>query len=347
MLIDPFIAGRGDGFGGRRRGADSPTRRDAAPMPQAKGSAARANRRLWRDLHQGAATRAFRTALERLGGGLTAVRRPPRATPSSDRTERPARIYGIAVGADYGFSPNTMAGFALAAAAPISAWPMGWQWPSDLFQAGAFMRHNIGPAYMSGALAYGWQDVTTDRTVTIAGIDQLRAKFNANAFSGRVEGGYRFVDTGGSASRPMPPASSPPSICRPMPSRSSSGANTFALGYGAKSVTDTRSELGLRTDRSFAMQNAMLTLRGRAAWAHDFNPDRAVAATFQTLPGARFIVNGARAGARFRADHRLGRNEVAERLVDGRHVRRRVLQRHALAMPARASCDTRGRMQSP
>ena len=29
------------------------------------------------------------------------------------------------------------------------------------------------------------------------------------------------------------------------------------------------------------------------AWAHDFNPDRALAATFQTLPGASFVVNGA------------------------------------------------------
>ena len=53
---------------------------------------------------------------------------------------------------------------------------------------------HIGAAYLSGALAYGWQDITTDRTVTIAGIDQLRAQFNANAWSGRVEGGYRFVD---------------------------------------------------------------------------------------------------------------------------------------------------------
>jgi uncharacterized protein with beta-barrel porin domain len=54
-----------------------------------------------------------------------------------------------------------------------------------------------------------------------------------------------------------------------------------------------RSELGLRTDKSFAMQNAVLTLRGRAAWAHDFNPDRAIGATFTALPGASFVVNGA------------------------------------------------------
>ena len=64
-----------------------------------------------------------------------------------------------------------------------------------------------------------------------------------------------------------------------------SSANTFALAYAAESVTATRSELGLRSDKSFAVGDAILTLRGRAAWAHDFNTDRAASATFQTLPG--------------------------------------------------------------
>ena len=41
------------------------------------------------------------------------------------------------------------------------------------------------------------------------------------------------------------------------------------------------------------MQGALLTLRGRAAWAHNFDPDRGIGATFQTLPGASFVVNGA------------------------------------------------------
>ncbi len=45
---------------------------------------------------------------------------------------------------------------------------------------------------------------------------------------------------------------------------------------------------------NFSVANgAIRTLRGRAAWAHDFNPDRAIAATFQTLPGASFVINGA------------------------------------------------------
>ena len=71
------------------------------------------------------------------------------------------------------------------------------------------------------------------------------------------------------------------------------GAGTFALAYGARSVTASRSELGLRSDKSYAMWDGIVTLRGRVAWAHDFNTDRTLAATFQTLPGASFVVGGA------------------------------------------------------
>ena len=130
-----------------------------------------------------------------------------------------SRIAGGVVGADYRFSPFTLAGFAVAGGGTNFSIANGLgSGRSDLFQAGAFVRHTVGPAYLSAALAYGWQDITTDRTVTIAGVDQLRAQFNANAFSGRVEGGYRLSHPGW-ASRLMPPHSSRPSTCRPMPSR--------------------------------------------------------------------------------------------------------------------------------
>ena len=104
-----------------------------------------------------------------------------------------ARAFGFAAGADYRISPATLAGFALAGGGTSFSVNGFGSGRSDLFQAGAFVRHNVGQAYVTGALAYGWQDVTTDRTVTVAGIDRLRAQFNANAWSGRVEGGYRFV----------------------------------------------------------------------------------------------------------------------------------------------------------
>jgi uncharacterized protein with beta-barrel porin domain len=208
-----------------------------------------------------------------------------------------SRIFGTAVGVDYLFSPNTLAGFALAGGGTsFSVGNALGSGHSDLFQAGAFVRHTIGASYIVGALAYGWQDVTTNRTVTIAGIDQLRAHFDANAFSGRIEGGNRFVApwTMGVGITPYAAAQFTTFDLPAYAESVLSGANTFALSYGSKSVTDSRSELGLRGDKSYALTNAVLTLRSRLAWAYDFNPDRAIRATFQTLPGASFVVNGAR-----------------------------------------------------
>jgi len=204
-------------------------------------------------------------------------------------------IYGTAVGADYRFSPFTLAGFALAGGGTNFSVNGSGSGRSDLFQAGAFIRHTVGPAYISAALAYGWQDITTDRTVTIAGVDQLRAEFNANAFSGRLEGGYRFVSPwmGGIGITPYAAGQFTTFDLPAYAEQAVTGTNTFALAYGAKSVTDPRSELGLRGDKSFAMPDGILTLRGGVAWAHDFDPDRSIGATFQTLPGASFVVNGA------------------------------------------------------
>jgi uncharacterized protein with beta-barrel porin domain len=205
------------------------------------------------------------------------------------------RIAGAAVGADYIFSPNTIAGFALAGGGTNYVVGNGLgSGRSDLFQAGAFVRHTVGPAYVSAALAYGWQDITTNRTVTLAGLDQLRAEFNANAFSGRLEGGYRFVSPW--MGMGITPYAATQFTTFDLPAYAEQalvGTNNFALAYGAKSVTDPRTELGLRTDKSFAMTDGVLTLRGRVAWAHDYDPSRSIGATFQTLPGASFVVNGA------------------------------------------------------
>ena len=204
-------------------------------------------------------------------------------------------IYGTAVGADYRISPFTVAGFALTGGGTNFSVAGGGSGHSDLFQAGAFIRHTVGPAYISAALAYGWQDITTNRTVTLAGLDQLQARFNANAFSGRVEGGYRFVTPwiGGIGITPYAAAQFTTFDLPAYAEQAIIGTNNFALAYGAKSVTDPRSEVGFRTDKSFAMPDGVLTLRGRLAWAHDYDPDRSIGATFQSLPGASFVVNGA------------------------------------------------------
>ncbi len=298
LLTDPFTAGRGDavtssssapGFADENYGADAYASKD---RPRSK-SERDAYAAVYRKAPVITDPFAQRWSVWAAGYGGSQTTDGNAALGSNAVT---SRIAGTAVGADYRFSPFTIAGFALAGGGTnfslANALGTG---RSDLFQVGAFIRHTVGPAYVSGALAYGWQDVTTDRTVTMGGVDQLRATFNANAFSGRVESGYRFL-TPWMGVTPYAAGQFTTFDLPAYAEQAVAGTNAFALSYGAKDVTASRSELGLRTDKSWAMPGSNLTLRGRFAWAHDFNTDRNIAATFQTLPGASFIVNGA-AGA--------------------------------------------------
>jgi autotransporter-associated beta strand protein len=207
-----------------------------------------------------------------------------------------SNVFGSAAGAEYRFSPNTVAGFALAGGGTSFRVANGGSGSSDLFQAGAYVKHTQGAAFIAAALAYGWQDVTTNRTVTVASIDSLRANFKTNALSGRLEGGYKVATAAGD----ITPYAAGQFTSYHLPSYAEQvafGANTFALSYNGKDVTATRSELGLRSEKAVALTDATLMLRGRVAWAHDFNTDRNVQATFQTLPGSAFVVNGANPAA--------------------------------------------------
>jgi uncharacterized protein with beta-barrel porin domain len=297
LMTDPFIAGRGDPVSASASAPQFAEDSDAASAYASNGKArTKSERDAYAAVYRKAPvmadpfTQRWSVWAAGYGGSQTT---DGNAVLGSNNTR--SSIGGVAVGADYRFSPYTIAGFALAGGATnfnVNGLGSG---RSDLFQAGAFIRHNVGAAYLTGALAYGWQDITTDRTVTVAGTDLLRAQFNAHAFSGRIEGGYRFATPwlGGIG---ITPYAAGQFVTLDLPAyaeQAIAGANTFALSYASKSVTDTRSELGFRSDKSFAMQNGIFTLRGRAAWAHDFNTDRNIAATFQTLPGASFVVNGA------------------------------------------------------
>jgi T5SS/PEP-CTERM-associated repeat protein/autotransporter-associated beta strand protein len=295
VMTDPFIAGRGDPVSG-----------GGNPNAYAEESLAYAARGKSRSKSEQDAYAAIYTKAPPLApafeqrwsvwaAGFGGSQTTDGNTVAGSNNTRSSLAAG-AVGADYRISPNTLAGFGLAGGGTSFSVNGAGSGRSDLFQAGALIRHNVGPAYITGALAYGWQDITTDRTVTVAGVDRLRAQFNANAWSGRIEGGYRFVSQGFG----WTPYAAGQFTTFELPAYAEQvivGANTFALAYDSRSVTNTRSELGLRTDKSFAMQNGIFTLRGRAAWAHDFNADRSIGATFQTLPGASFVVNGARQAA--------------------------------------------------
>lgn len=205
-----------------------------------------------------------------------------------------SQAYGFAAGLDYHATPDTILGFALGGGGTHWGLDQGLgSGRSDMFQAGVYAKTRSGAAYLSGALAYSFHDVTTDRTVTIAGTDMLEAKFKANMVSGRLEGGYRYA---------MPWFGVTPygalqvqSIALPSYSETAtSGSNQFALSYAAQTVTTTRTELGARLDKTYLLdRGTLLTVYSRAAWAHDFGNTASASAIFQTLPASNFTVNGA------------------------------------------------------
>lgn len=203
-------------------------------------------------------------------------------------------ITGLAVGIDYRLGADTVAGFALSGGATSWSLKNGLGGgDSNMFQAGVYGKTHFGAAYVSGALAYAWHDASTTRTVTIAGMDELAADFNANVFGARVEGGYRF-DTPMAGITPYA-AFQAQSVHTPSYSEyAKSGSAQFALDYAAQTTSTTRTEIGTGIDKLFTLDDGtLLTLQGRAAWVHDFDNERNISAKFQALPGSSFTIDGA------------------------------------------------------
>jgi outer membrane autotransporter protein len=163
-----------------------------------------------------------------------------------------------------------------------------------VFQAGLYGSRQFGTAYLSGALAYGSHWVSTSRGVTVGGADQLNGTFDAQSFSGRLEGGYHMVSSMPFRLTPYA-ALQAQSLSTPAFSESAtSGVSPFALAFGAGTATGVRSEIGSWANKTFTLApGAAFDLIGRIGWAHDWLNHSQVDAAFMGLPAATFAVDGA------------------------------------------------------
>jgi T5SS/PEP-CTERM-associated repeat protein len=195
-------------------------------------------------------------------------------------------MLGIATGWDYAFSDETTLGFAIAGG--------GTRWDLDesmgsgdstFLQVGAHGTQRFGASYLSLAGAYAWHWMETERTVTVDGSETLDADFDAGNLAGRIEGGHRF---GADGDLGLTPYAALQAQAVYMPDYEESGGD-FAVAYDEETATAVRSELGLRLD----MTADAVRLHAGLAWAHDWQSDGNVNASFQSLPGSSFIVNGA------------------------------------------------------
>jgi autotransporter-associated beta strand protein len=202
-------------------------------------------------------------------------------------------IWGVTAGADYRAN-DTFVGFALAGGATSWGLAQGLgSGKSDIFQAGAYASHRFGAAFVSAALAYSWYDMTTDRTLTVAGTDTLRANFRADNIGARFETGYRIANRI-AAITPYVAVQAQNFRTPSYGETAVSGSSQFALSYSGKTTRAIRTEFGSWFDKEIARakNGDAIALRGRVAWANDSGNGGSANATFQSLPGASFTVLG-------------------------------------------------------
>jgi autotransporter-associated beta strand protein len=281
IMLDPFVDGR-SGVGGGGAIGFAPAR---AELPE---DIALAYAKILKEPPKPVAFEQRWSVWGAGYGGSNRTSGDPAVVGSHDLS---ATTAGGAAGLDYRLAPGTVVGFALAGAGTNWGLAQGLGGgKSDAFQAGLYGTTRWGPTYVAAALAFTNHWMSTDRFAFAA--DHLSASFNAQSFGGRVESGYRFATIYGGLTPYA--AIQAQNFRTPSYTETDLTSGGFALGFNSRNATDTRSELGGRFDRLLLLNpEAALTLRTRVAWAHDWISDPSLAAVFQTLPGASFVVNGA------------------------------------------------------
>jgi uncharacterized protein with beta-barrel porin domain len=283
LMLNPYVEGRGAfGIGGPAVGPALAYAPDQSSAPAANAFSALALG------PRGAFEPRMSFWAAAYGGGGTI-----QGNGSNGAATTTAQIYGFATGIDYQVLPNTIFGLALGGGGTNWGVAQGMGGGrSDMFQAGLYGTSRIGAAYVSGALAYSLQDVTTTRTVTLAGSDTLQGNFAADVASARLEAGYR-LPYGMFAMTPYGAVQTQAMFLPSYAEYATSGSSQFALTYTNHTYTATRTELGAWFD-SDVLADKGVKLYGRLAWAHDFDNEGNSTAFFQSLPGANFLINSAK-----------------------------------------------------
>ncbi len=204
-----------------------------------------------------------------------------------------AQTGGLAMGVEHELAPGLMVG--VAAAGGGTHWTLSdaalGNGHGIAAQAGAYARAHAGPVYLSVAGDFTNQWFSTSRTT--AG-DQITADFMGQSYGGRAETGIRFGSRRGMGLTPFV-GGTYQVLHTPAYSETDKSGGGLGLSYGARTVTDTRSEVGAQFDsRTTSVNGGSLYFFSRFAWAHRWSKDDpSLNPSFTSLSGTSFTVNGA------------------------------------------------------
>jgi outer membrane autotransporter protein len=234
---------------------------------------------------------------------------------------------GGAVGADVEVTHDLLIGGALgAAASDFTLDGRSASGTAATIYFGAYGSWTRGPLYVDAALGYGHGHFTTSRGVTLGALNERASgAFEGDQYGGRLEAGWRFT-----AQRvTLTPFANLAVQALHQDGYTESSADMtgapgiLGLSYQGQTTTSVRSFLGGEASTTVRLgDRVQLSPRLRLAWAHEFNRDRQVNASFLTLPGAAFTVSGARPAANAAivsagVDVAVGRNAALFAQFDG------------------------------
>lgn len=277
VMLDPFAIGRdGSLMGGGASGytADLPGRKGPVPAPSAR-IAVEPNYNVW------AATFG---ASGRTNGDATRV----------GFAKRELTDANIAVGADFRVMPGTAVGFALSGGSANAKLANGMgTMNADLFQAGLYGSTQIGALRLGASASYGSMQIETRRSIAVLG-QGLAADYRADVLGGRLQAAYDVFSSNGFSFAPFAVLQIQ-SVRTPdfRESNAMTGAGAGVNGVG-RTNTAIRSELGVKATMVTSLGGRRMTLFTEIGWGHDYLRDMTFAATLTGVPGAGFVVAGAR-----------------------------------------------------
>jgi outer membrane autotransporter protein len=210
--------------------------------------------------------------------------------------------FGGAFGVDRQFTPDFLLGIAVGGSGSnFSASSLSTSGRINAGHVGAYAIQRIGAAYVAATMNYARGETTTERTITGVGTTETaKGRFASDQLSGRIEIGRKYGFRGYSLT---PFAAIEPAVlwqnAYAETSTTAAGApGTLGLSYQSNTVTSLPVFLGAQLDTRYVLANGRtLSPFARLSWVHEFKPERSIQASFISIPGAAFTVDGARAGA--------------------------------------------------
>jgi len=195
---------------------------------------------------------------------------------------------GLIVGGDGDFADSWRAGFVLGYShGSYDADDLSASGDSDDYHVGIYTGGKFGGLGLQAGIAYSWHDISTDRDVSLPGLDE-QSKADYDAHTLQIFGELNYDARAGNVN--LQPFANVAYVHL--------GENGFTETGGTSALTSAGSDedttfttIGLRAATDISMGESPANLRGAVAWRHafgDINPS-----SDMSIGGAGFTVSGA------------------------------------------------------